>query len=154
MMRLCLAAIFVSLSIAPGGASDLIRQKKEYGRIWTLTYVDDPKIGKFCSLDGVIRQGEEVRITAYYSRSLNITLINEKWNLPNKEKFDVTVSIDKETRKSSNFLRMRKEFMSLSHWGDKAFFFDFVRAASRAQQAIFHVATGETLTLDLGGLRA
>lgn len=154
MMRLCLAAIFLSLSIAPGGASDLIRQKKEYGRIWTLTYVDDPKIGKFCSLDGVIRQGEEVRITAYYSRSLNITLINEKWNLPDKEKFDVTVSVDKETRKSSNFLRMRKEFMSLSHWGDKAFFFDFVRTASRAQQAVFQVATGETLTLDLGGLSA
>lgn len=154
MIKHSIAALLVLLCAAPSFAGETIKQKKAFGRAWTLVYATDDGVGRFCSLDSISASGDVFRLTAYESKNLNITIINENWNIPKLEKVKVTAKFDDATTKSADLFRLRTYMVAASHAYNKEFFFDFLRAAEAAKKADLRLATGESMTLDLTDFRA
>lgn len=154
MIKHSIAALLALLFAAPSIAGETIKQKKSYGRAWTLFYATDDRVGRFCSLDSISASGDVFRLTAYESRNFNIMIVNEKWNIPKSEIVKVTAKFDDAATKSTDLFRLRTYMVAATQAHNKEFFFDFLRGAEAAKMVEIRLASGESMTLDLTDFRS
>ena len=151
MAKRLLATFLFLVFFQDAWAADIVRQKKEYGKQWALTYVESPEIGKFCSLVATPSADNIFSIAAYASRNVNITLTNPKWKLPDNKTVSLTAVFDNSSVRIAEFMRMRPFLASVNAAMNHEFLFDVLSLIQSGNRMTLKFSSGEGMSINLLG---